>query len=79
MPRVVAPLPRPGEALADGQHAVRIDAVGEHTLTVDVIQWLSGKEADDAYAEETGDTSGVPNDYFIRNSSTESRSAWRKP
>ncbi len=72
-PTVTAPLPRPGEDLADGVHAVRIADFGDDWLSVDVVQWLSGKEADDAYAAATGDTSGVPNDYYIRNTSPEVR------
>ena len=60
----------PGETdLADGRHAVfmtEVDVTGR-TVTVDVIQWLTGEEANEAYEEETGDPSGVPNDYFIKN------------
>ena len=71
----VAALPAPGEPLTDGRHAVHIDhvSVDTGTVTVDVIQWLEGSEADDAYAAETGDTSGAPNDYYIRNTSPELR------
>ena len=71
----LAPLPAPGEPLADGRHAVHIAGVSadDGTVTVDVVQWLEGAEADDAYAAETGDTSGAPNDYYIRNASDELR------
>ncbi len=71
----LAQVPAPGEPLADGRHAVHIAdlSVDDGTITVDVIQWLEGSEADDAYAAETGDTSGAPNDYYIRNDSNELR------
>lgn len=74
-PTDIARIPRRGEPLADGAHCVYLKDVDSSatTLTVDVIQWLSGDEADAAYAEERGDTSGAPNDYFIRNTSTELR------
>lgn len=74
-PTDVAPVPRRGEPLANGSHRVYLKDVdlSAMTVTVDVIQWLSGDEADAAYAEETGDTSGAPNDHFIRNTSIELR------
>jgi hypothetical protein len=59
-------------ALPDGRHATYIKAVDtdRRTIDVDVVQWLTGAEADQAYYEETGDSSGVPNDYFIKNENT---------
>ena len=41
----------------------------------DVVQWLTGEDADAAYEAETGDSSGVPNDYYILNESSALRSA----
>jgi hypothetical protein len=56
-------------ALEDGKHYAYIKEVDvqDRHLTVDVIQFLTGEEANQAYFEETGDSSGVPNDYFIKN------------
>ncbi len=52
-----------------GTFAVLIDSFDpdERTLSIDVVQWLVGQEADDAYEAETGDGDGVPNDYFVVN------------
>jgi hypothetical protein len=44
-------------------------------ISFDIVQWLVGEEADDAYRAETGDPSGVPNDYFILNESDQVRTA----
>lgn len=41
----------------------------------DVIQWLGGDDAQQAYLEDTGDPDGPPNDYYIRNESNEVRTA----
>lgn len=51
-----------------------IDAAGR-SVTFDVVQWLSGDAADEAYAKETGDDSGAPNDFFVVNASPEVRTA----
>ena len=74
-PSVTAPVPTRGEPMADGTHAVYLEAVDveARTVTVDVIQFLTGDEADEAYREETGDDDEVPNDYFIRNASQDQR------
>lgn len=74
-PSVTAPVPTQGEPMADGTHAVYLEVVDveARTVTVDVIQFLTGDEADDAYREETGEDDDVPNDYFIRNASQDQR------
>lgn len=55
--------------LEDGEHPVFVTAVDVEgrTLTVDVVQFLTGEEAAAAYEAETGETGGPPNDYFIVN------------
>lgn len=62
--------PAPPTGLADGRHATylhELDVPGR-TLTVDVIQFLTGQEAIDAYhAEFPEDPDGPPNDYWIVN------------
>lgn len=63
--------------LEDGRHPVFLAELdGEaRTVTVDLIQFLTGQEAADAYAEDVPDDPdpGPPNDYWIRNESTELR------
>jgi hypothetical protein len=56
-------------ALPDGRHPVYlVDLdVAARTVTVDLIQFLTGAEADAAYREDTGDPDGAPNGYHIRN------------
>ncbi len=59
-----------------GLYAVWVTSIDveERSLGVDVIQWLVGEEADDAYhADSPGDPGGVPNDYYIVNESTQTR------
>lgn len=56
--------------LDDGRHAAYLQGidVAASTVTVDVIQFLTGQEAVDAYrAEFPDDPSGPPNDYWIVN------------
>ena len=74
-PPVTAPVPTQGEPMADGTHAVYLEGVDVEagTVTVDVIQFLTGDEADEAYRKETGEDGDVPNDYFIRNASQDQR------
>jgi hypothetical protein len=74
-PTVTAPVPSQGEPMADGIHAVYLEGVdvAGRTITVDVVQFLTGEEADEAYRTETGEEDGVPNDYFIRNASQDQR------
>jgi hypothetical protein len=63
------PAPFPGASLQDGRHFgyVRAVDVDAGTIEFDLAYWLSGKEADRAYQEATGNTGHVPNDYFIVN------------
>lgn len=64
--------------LDDGKHPVYITAidVGAHTMTFDVIQFLTGQDAVDAYqAANPGDPEGPPNDYFILNENPKLRTA----
>ncbi len=44
-------------------------------LTFDVVQWTSGEQALQAFEQDTGDSVGPPNDYYLRNESTKTRSA----
>lgn len=65
-PTGVAPIPAPGEAPADGEHGVEIQAVDldGRTITVDVIEFF--------VADDGGDGE-VPNDYYIRNTDTDAQ------
>jgi hypothetical protein len=56
-------------ALEDGRHFGYVRAVDADagSIEFDLAYWLSGKEADRAYQEATGNTGHVPNDYFIVN------------
>ena len=59
-----------GMDLADGRHAVLLHAADlpGRTLTVDVIQFLTGQEAIDAYqADHPDEPDGPPNDYYLLN------------
>jgi hypothetical protein len=58
-----------GSALEDGRHFgyVRSVDVDGGTIEFDLAYWLSGKEANQAYQEATGDTGPVPNDHFVVN------------
>ncbi len=56
--------------LGDGRHATYLTGidVGDRTLTVDVIQFLTGQQAVDAYHRDyPADPDGPPNDYYIVN------------
>ncbi len=63
----------PGSSSGDfgdgGTFAVNVTGFDLEALevSVDVVQWLIGSEANDAYEAETGDSSGVPNDYWVVN------------
>jgi hypothetical protein len=51
-----------------GRYAAQSLATGpDRELRFDIVQWLSGEDANRAYFLETGDDSGAPNDYYIRN------------
>jgi hypothetical protein len=61
-PPVAAPL-------EDGRHFGYVRSVDPNagTIEFDLAYFLSGKEADQAYQEATGDTGHVPNDHFVVN------------
>lgn len=63
------PAPLPGASLKDGRHFgyVRSVDADARTIEFDLAYFLSGKEADQAYQEATGDTGPVPNDHFVVN------------
>lgn len=72
-PRGSSPATFDGDA---GVYAAQRVTVGEGgTLRFDVVQWLGGRDADEAYRRETGDASGAPNDYFILDQSDRLRTA----
>jgi hypothetical protein len=58
-----------GPALEDGRHFGYVRSVDPSagTIEFDLAYFLSGKEADQAYQEATGDTGHVPNDHFVVN------------
>lgn len=59
-----------------GTYAAQAVAVeNTNQLRFDIVQWLTGEDANQAYFQETGDDSGAPNDYFIVNESNELRVA----
>jgi hypothetical protein len=55
--------------------AQALTVLGDHQVQFDVVQWLGGEEAHDAYFRDSGDETGPPNDYYIVNQSKELRSA----
>lgn len=59
----------PEELVTDGRQLVLLSTVEPElgSLTVDPVVWLTGDDADQAYAAESGDTSGAPNDHWIVN------------
>jgi hypothetical protein len=63
------PAPFPGAILEDGRHFGYVRSVDPDagTIEFDLAYFLSGKEADEAYQEATGDTGHVPNDHFVVN------------
>jgi hypothetical protein len=61
---------------SQGTYAATIDDFDvQGAVTFDVVQWLSGEEANEAYERETGDSRGVPNDYYIVNEQQALRTA----
>jgi hypothetical protein len=60
--------------IEDGTHPAFVTEVdvAARTVTIDVVQFLTGQEAADA-AEEDGEESPPPNDYYIRNTSSRLR------
>ena len=63
------PSPSVDAALEDGRHFGYVRSVDTEagTIEFDLAYFLSGKEADQAYQEATGDTGHVPNDHFVVN------------
>jgi hypothetical protein len=61
--------------LAQGRTPVYVTAadVDHRTITVDVIQFLTGDAATAAYQQETGETDTPPNDYYIVNANPKLR------
>jgi hypothetical protein len=64
----LAPSPA-AAALEDGRHFGYVRSVDPSagTIEFDLAYFLSGKEADRAYQEATGETGHVPNDHFVVN------------
>jgi hypothetical protein len=65
------PAPHRAPVLANGRHCVwltRLD-LGSRTLTFDVVQWLTGEEADEAFHRDHPEAPDVhvPNGYYIVN------------
>jgi len=63
---------------AAGTYAANITEVDSASPSVsfDVVQWLSGQDAIDAYHEDNpSDPDGPPNDYYIVNDSEQVRTA----
>ena len=62
-----------------GTYAAFITAFpsADSEVTFDVVQWLTGQRARDAYREDNPDEGdeGPPNDYHVRNESEQTRSA----
>lgn len=64
--------------LADGRHPVFITAIDvpARTVTFDVVQFLTGSAAVEAYHQDyPSDPEGPPNDYYIVNDNTKLRTA----
>jgi hypothetical protein len=62
--------------LADGRHAGYVTAIdgSARTITVDVIQFLTGDAANEAFHQDHPEVGGnVPNGYYIRNVNTRLR------
>lgn len=55
--------------------AQSVTTVEGRKVQFDVVQWLSGEDANEAYLRESGDDSGAPNDYYILNERAELRTA----
>jgi hypothetical protein len=65
-----APTPTEAPVLVDGRHPVYLTGldVGGRTVEFDLIQWLTGEEAREAYTADNPDDPGYPpNDYYIVN------------
>ena len=68
-PEGARPTPLPEAALENGRHFGYVRSVDPDpgTIEFDLAYFLSGKDADQAYQEATGDTGHVPNDHFVVN------------
>jgi hypothetical protein len=67
---VPPPTVSPPRVLSDGRHAVYLTAIDVpgRTVTFDVIQFLTGDAADEAYRQDHPEIGGdVPNGFYIRN------------
>ena len=53
----------------NGRHIGHLTSFEDSTLGIDVVRFLRGDEAKEAYAQETGSTDGPPNDYYVQNQS----------
>ena len=65
-----APTPTEAPVLADGRHPVFLTGldVGRRTVEFDLIQWLTGEAAREAYTADHPDDPGYPpNDFYIVN------------
>jgi hypothetical protein len=65
-----APIPTEAPVLVDGRHPVFLTGldVGGRTVEFDLIQWLTGEEAREAYTADHPDDPGYPpNDFYIVN------------
>ncbi len=61
---------------AGGIYAAHIVAYDSGFLTFDMVQWLSGEDAVEAYRhDEPGSADGPPNDYYVVNESDQTRTA----
>jgi hypothetical protein len=58
-----------------GTYAATIAAYlpSARSMTVDIVQWLVGDEAAEAYRAETGEADGPPNDYYVVNTTPQLR------
>jgi hypothetical protein len=71
VPGEPCPAPFAGNSPAEfddqgGRYLALVMAASLDEMSYNVVQWLVGDDADAAYEAETGDSSGAPNDYFIR-------------
>lgn len=63
---------------AAGTYAAHLESVdtAARSVTFDVVQWLEGTDAVDAYnADNPTDPEGPPNDYYVVNANSEVRTA----
>jgi hypothetical protein len=64
----------PEPELPDGRHPGFLKALSVQRLTFDLVVWLTGQAAKDAWlTDHPGETDGPPNDYYIVNNNTRRR------